>query len=70
MGNCITTNKRLKKLDADLEMLKTENRIRYEFLLREFTVVKQMLQSQNLEERRRFSCINPVLNTQNQIKYV
>ena len=70
MGNCITTNKRLKKLDADLEMLKTENRIRYEFLLREFTVVKQISQSPNVEERRRFSCINPVLNTQNQIKYV
>ena len=70
MGNCITTNKRLKKLDADLEMINTENGIRYDYLLREFTVIKQMLQSQNLEERRRYSCINPVLNNHSQIKYI
>ena len=69
MGNCIPTNKRLKQLDSDLQMMSSENRIRYDYLLREFTVVKQMLQSQNLEERRRYSCINPVLN-QREIKYI
>ena len=67
MGNCLGPRKQLKQIDLDVQMLNSENRIHYEYLLREITIIKNLLQSRQIEDNRRYS-YNPV--HRNEIKYV
>ena len=66
MGSCITRD-RIDQIDADLQMLNSENRIRNDNLLREILVIKQMLNPEIFHENKRYSCY-PVQRTA--IKYI
>ena len=57
----------ISQIETEMQMLNSESRIRNEFLLREISILKQMLQTKNFDDNRRYS-YHPV--TQNQIKYV
>ena len=67
MGSCMSRENQISQIETEMQMLNSESRIRNEFLLREISILKQMLQTKNFDDNRRYS-YHPV--TQNQIKYV
>lgn len=57
----------ISQIETEMQMLNSESRIRNEFLLREISILKQMLETKNLDDNRRYSYHHV---TRNQIKYV
>ena len=45
----------ISQIETEMQMLNSESRIRNEFLLREISILKQMLQTKNFDDNRRYS---------------
>ena len=67
MGSCVSNENKISQIEAEMQMLNSESRIRNDFLLREISILKSLLQTKNFDENRRYS-YHPV--TRNEIKYV
>lgn len=67
MGSCVSYENKICQIETEMQMLNTETRIRNDHLLREISILKQLLQTKNFDENRRYS-YNPV--TRKEIKYV
>ena len=66
MGSCVSHENEINQINAEIQMLNSEIRIRNEKLLREIFILKQ-LQTKNFDENRRYS-FHPV--NRNEIKYI
>lgn len=67
MGSCVSNENKISQIEAELQMLNSETRIRNDHLLREISILKQLLQTKNFDKNRRYS-FYPA--TRNEIKYV
>ena len=67
MGSCVSYENKISQIETEMQMLNSETRIRNDHLLREISILKQLLQTKNFDENRRYS-YNPV--TRKEIKYV
>ena len=63
----MSNENKISQIEAEMQMLNSESRIRNDFLLREISILKSLLQTKNFDENRRYS-YHPV--TRNEIKYV
>ena len=69
MGSCVSQENKINQINAEIQMLNSEIRIRNEKLLREIFILKQLQTKKqtNFDENRRYS-FHPV--NRNEIKYI
>ena len=76
MGNCTSKNSKLtlEKLETDILMLSSDQRLQMDQLVREIIVLKQNIRKQNLDNSRRFTMCCTASGTANgninKMKYI
>ena len=67
MGSCVSYENKISQIEAEIQMLNSETRFQNDHLLREISILKELLKIKKFDENRRYS-FHPV--TRNEIKYV
>ena len=66
MGSCVSYENKISQIEAEIQMLNSETRIQNDHLLREISILKQLLQIKKSDENRRYS-YNPVIRKEHVI---